>query len=184
MKRIALVFLIVVPIASAAAITAGAYTVNMPPASIGTPSAFLSNFVTTDFTIVAMGSRSTEPFFPVRCVVNDPLAASCTITAGTSYSATYTNLNQTGMTLLYNGATYTLGGGSCGTCFALPWQLTLTYSPTTSFTYGPAGAPGVPGAAVLYNLSYARQKGSGRRQTESQPFGDPVIMGRTEKFAK
>ena len=36
----------------------------------------------------------------------------------------------------------------------------------------------------LLNLSYARQKGSGRRQTESQPFGDPVIMGRTEKFAK
>ena len=153
------IFLVaLVPFASAAQITSGNYSGSVfSPIAAGPSSTFLS-LVTADLSLnTGSGNPSSNPFFPVRCIPSDAFSGPCTISAGGSYSATYTNLNQTGLNLTYGGSNYVLGSGS-----GVPWQLTLTYTPLQSFTYGQLNAAAVSvGYGVTGSLTVANTSGIG-----------------------
>ena len=138
------------------------------------------NLSTVDLSLT-MGAAQppTDPYFPVRCNANDPFAGPCTIPAGGSYSATYTNLTEAGMTLNYGGSTYVLGGGSCANCFAVPWQLTLIYVPQSSFTYGQLNAAAVSAPyAVTGSLTVGSPSGVGFLLNNYQMTGAAIGSAR------
>ena len=52
-----------------------------------------------------------QALFPVACDPNNAFTLPCTINSGTSYTQSYSNIDQIGMTLIYNGNAYILAPG-------------------------------------------------------------------------
>jgi hypothetical protein len=143
--------------ASAATIVSGTFSSHTYQANFGPTNSLFQNFITSDFTITFSGSLTEQGSpFPVSCSPTNIFANPCTIAAGSPFSATYTNLTY-GLSLLYNGTTYLYSPAG----IQAPWQLTLTYTPTSNVLYGPPGSV----ASGLYDV------------TGSFTAGDPSGVG-------
>ena len=118
----------------AATITSGSFysaITNDPTLAGFAPSLFFSNIVTNQFSFTMGYGGPAAPFVPVplACGANG-LQTPCTLTAGTTYSSTWSNNTNEGLTLNLGGNTY-----SYQYLTAQAWSLTLNFTPTSTKTF-------------------------------------------------
>ncbi len=144
LKTFALFFL-GVSLVNAATITGGSFSsiISNDPSL---PSQLIFNSIVTNQFSFSMGfGGGNAPFVPVplNCGANG-LQTPCTLSSGTTYSSTWSNLTRDGLTLAMGGNTYTYQYGT-----AQAWHVTLNFTPVSTVTF----AFGGPNSLVMANVT-------------------------------